>query len=87
MLRVWTNEVQEKFDGNSPVGNCYGYSLFEFSVAHFSRSSLNSAETLMSSINRTRRQASTEVIHAKSGPRRDRTDDPRIKSPLLYRLS
>lgn len=21
------------------------------------------------------------------GPRRDRTDDPRIKSPLLYRLS
>jgi len=23
----------------------------------------------------------------KSGPCRDRTDDPRIKSPLLYRLS
>jgi hypothetical protein len=23
----------------------------------------------------------------RGGPRRDRTDDPRIKSPLLYRLS
>ena len=28
-----------------------------------------------------------EVAGMKSGPCRDRTDDPRIKSPLLYRLS
>ena len=30
---------------------------------------------------------SKELLNAKSGPCRDRTDDPRIKSPLLYRLS
>ena len=27
------------------------------------------------------------LLSISGGPRRDRTDDPRIKSPLLYRLS
>jgi hypothetical protein len=33
------------------------------------------------------RGSDSKRILLRGGPRRDRTDDPRIKSPLLYRLS